>query len=96
MDIRPGEVYRRSPEHGSEWFLAVLEEAARTGSHPINITVMTTDDSVISGALEGTDADAIKVREAGEPDVAQIAADDMAAFTILALPPPETSGELRD
>jgi hypothetical protein len=95
MDIHPGEVYRRSPERGSEWFLAVLQEANRIRMHPINVSIMTTSGSVLSGELEGTDKDAVKVREQGEPDVARIDADDIAAFTLLIEPPPDTSDELR-
>jgi hypothetical protein len=96
MDIHPGQVYRRTPEHDSEWFLAALEEANRIRMHPINISIMTTAGSLLSGELEGTDADAVKVREQGEPDVAQIDAEDIEAFTLLAEPPPERGGELRD
>lgn len=95
MEIQRGEVYRRSPEHGSEWFVTVLEEANRTHTHPIHISVMTASASVISGVLAGAEAGAVKVQESGEPDVAQIAADDIAAFTLLAEPPPDASEELR-
>jgi hypothetical protein len=95
MEIQPGKVYRRSSERGSEWFIAVLQEANRVGMHPINISIMTTSGSVLSGELEGTEKDAINVREQGEPDVARIDAEDVEAFTVLAEPPPDTSDELR-
>jgi hypothetical protein len=95
MDIHPGQVYRRSPERGSEWFVTALQETNATGTHPIHISIMTTTGSVLSGELEGTEGGAVKVREQGEPDVAQIDADDIEAFTVLVEPPPDTSDELR-
>jgi hypothetical protein len=95
MEIHPGQVYRRSPERGSEWFITVLQETNAIGTHPIHISIMTTTGSVLSGELEGTEGDAVKVREQGEPDVAQIDAEDIEAFTVLFEPPPDTSDELR-
>jgi hypothetical protein len=96
MDIGPGEVYRRSPERGSAWFLAALGEAHRIRTHPIIISIMTTSGSVLSGQLEGTQGNVVKLWEQGEPDVAEIDSDDIAAFTVLAEPPPDTSDELRE
>ncbi len=95
MDIHPGEVYRRSSERGSEWFLAAVQEAHRVATNPINISIMTTSGSVLSGHLEGTEGDNVKLREPGEPDVAEIEADDIAAFTLLVEPPPDVSEALR-
>jgi hypothetical protein len=94
MDIGPGGIYRRSPERGSEWFLAALQEAYRTGTHPITISIMTTGGSVLSGQLEGVGENAVNVREPGEPDVAEIESDDIEAFTLLAEPPPDRNDEL--
>jgi hypothetical protein len=95
MDIGPGEVYRRSHTRGSEWFVSVLGEAHRVGMHPILISIMTTRGSVMSGQLEGTEGNTVKLREQGEPDVAEIDSDDIEAFTVLAEPPPDPSAELR-
>jgi hypothetical protein len=91
MDVGPGEVYRRGPERGSEWFLAALQEAHRDATHPITISIMTTGGSVLSGQLEGTKGNAVKLREPGEPDVAEVDSDDIDAFTLLAEPPPARS-----
>ena len=95
MDIGPGQVYRRSRERGSEWFLAALGETHRMRAHPIIISIMTTSGSVLSGQLEGTEGNTVKLWERGEPDVAEIDSEDIEAFTVLAEPPPETSDELR-
>ena len=64
--------------------------------HPIIISIMTTSGSVLSGQLEGTQGNIVKLWEQGEPDVAEIDSDDIAAFTLLAEPPPDTSDELRE
>jgi hypothetical protein len=95
MEIGPGEVYRRSHTRGSEWFVSVLGEAHRVRTHPILISIMTTSGSVLSGELEGTRGNTVKLREQGEPDVAEIDSDDIGAFTVLAERPPDPIDELR-
>lgn len=93
MDIGTGDVYRRGPERGSEWFLAALSEAHRSRTNPITISIMTTGGSVLSGQLEGTTGTAVKLWEPGEPDVAEIDGDDIEAFTMLAEAPPARGDE---
>ncbi len=93
MDIKPGRVYRRTREQGSDWFLVALGEAIRTRRYPIHVSIMTTQGTVISGHLEDTDANDVRIREPGEPDVARVHSDDIDAFTLLVEPPPAASDE---
>ena len=89
----PGARHERSAGSGPSWPADVLAEVRRQRVGDVPIEVEDAEGGLFLAYLDEIEGDRIQFEI--NDGIAEIASEDVAAFTLLAAPPPDTSDELR-